>query len=314
MEISLDLQGRLIHLEAMPPELESSPDAPRKVLPDWRSVFGAAGLDLAQFQSTEPLWNSLASADTRVAWIGKYPGTTFPLRIEAGGWRGKPVYFKLIGPWTKPNRMPATETTSATKIMHIVLAFAGTTLLAGAFLLYGVILGLIWAIFFELTYLSQVGDGGAPSLGSTVFLMGSRRVIGAWLWHLANSLQATLAFFFVMFILRVLLRKPWVAAAAFAALWAAIKLQGNPRWTIEAPGYLFVYGVVALMILRFGFITLATGIFVVDLLLNIPITTSPASWYMSGSLFVLATVIAITLWGGFSALGRQAVFRKQLFE
>ena len=186
--------------------------------------------------------------------------------------------------------------------------------LVGRDLLYGVILGLIWAVFFELTYLSQVGDGGAPNLGSTVFLLGSRRVIGAWLWHLANSLQATLAFFFVMFILRVLLRKPWVAAVAFAALWAAIKLQGNPRWVIEAPGYLFVYGVVALMILRFGFITLATGIFVVDLLLNIPITTSPASWYMSGSLFVLASVIAIILWGGFSALGRQAVFRKQLFE
>jgi hypothetical protein len=66
--------------------------------------------------------------------------------------------------------------------------------------------------------------------------------------------------------------------------------------------------------LRFGFITLATGIFVVDLLLNIPITANLADWYMGGSLLVLATVIAITLWGGVTALGGHKVFREQLFE
>ena len=107
-----------------------------------------------------------------------------------------------------------------------------------------------------------------------------------------------------MFILRVLLRKPWLAALAFVALWVGIKLQGNPHWMLNLPGFLVVYGVAAFMILRFGLITLATGIFVVDLLLTIPITTNPASWYMGGSLFVLATVVAMTLWGGFTALGR----------
>ena len=413
VEVSLDPHGRLIHLEAMPPEVETNRDVTVIPVPDWKSAFSAAGLEMAQFEPSKPLWNSLASADTRAAWTGRYPGTWLPLRVEAGAWRGRPVYFRLIGPWTKPGRMPST-TSTANKLMQIALASIGIALLAGAALLawhnylrqrtylqgawrlgigifglemaiwifqahfvpaigslglfvmamcgsfffaavictvylaldpyvrrhwphaiiswtrlmagevrdplvgrdllYGVILGLIWAIFFELTYVSQIGAGGSPNLGSMAFLMGTRRVVGAWLWHLANSLQATLAFFFVMFILRVLLRRPRVAAIAFTVLWTGIKLQGNPHWMLEAPGYLFVYGVVAFMILRFGFVTLATGIFVVDLLLNIPITTSPASWYMSGSLFVLATVIAITLWGGYTALGGQTFFREQLFE
>ena len=413
-EISLDPQGRLIRWEVMPPEFETSHDATATAPPDWKFVFGAAGLDLGQFQPAKPLWNSLASADTRAAWTGRYPGTLFPLRVEAGAWRGKPVYFELIGPWTKFDRMPPTGPSIAGKFMQVVVAFGGIALLVGAAwlawrnylhqktylqgawrlgvvtfslemviwmfeshlvpsigglglfvlalcasffvagitctvylaldpyvrrrwphaiiswtrlmagklrdplvgrdLLYGVILGLIWAVFFELTYVSQIGEGGPPNLGSTVFLMGTRRVIGAWFWHLANSLQATLVFFFVMFILRVLLRRPWVAAVAFTALWTGIKLQGSPRWMMEAPGYLFVYGVVAFMILRFGFVTLATGIFVVDLLLNIPITTSPARWDMSGSLFVLATVVAMILWGGFIALGRQKLLGERLFE
>jgi hypothetical protein len=84
---------------------------------------------------------------------------------------------------------------------------------------------------------------------------------------------------------------------AFVILWTGIKLQDNPHWIRNTPGCVVVYSVVAYMILRFGFITLATGIFVVDVLLTIPITTSPASWYMSGSLFAIAGVIAITLWG-----------------
>src|ERR1700677_3100290 len=30
---------------------------------------------------------------------------TRPLRVEAAAYRGKPVYFNLVSPWTKPDRM-----------------------------------------------------------------------------------------------------------------------------------------------------------------------------------------------------------------
>ncbi len=413
VEVTLDPKGQLVHLEAIPPELQTAPNTPQVPPPDWKSMFTAAGLDLADFQPTTPLWNSLASADTRAAWTGTYPGTSLPLRIEVGALRGKPVYFKQIGPWTKPSRMTS-DTSNGNKAAHVMLAIVGALLLIGACLiawrnylrqktdlqstlrlgavifslemviwlfqahfvptvgslglfflavssalffaaitctlylalepyvrrhwphaiiswsrvmtgklrdplvgrdlLYGVILGLIWAIAFEITYTAAVRQNVSPNLSSTVFFLGARHVIGYWLWHLTNSLQATLTFFFVMFILRVLLRKPWLAALAFVALWVGIKLQGNPHWMLNLPGFLVVYGVAAFMILRFGLITLATGIFVVDLLLTIPITTNPASWYMGGSLFVLATVVAMTLWGGFTALGGQKVFREQFFE
>jgi len=34
---------------------------------------------------------------------GTWPGTTRPLRVEAAAFQGKPVFFSLIGSWTKPS-------------------------------------------------------------------------------------------------------------------------------------------------------------------------------------------------------------------
>jgi hypothetical protein len=43
---------------------------------------------------------------SRAAWTGSYAhAPEVPLRIEAASWRGRPVYFQVIGPWSKPERM-----------------------------------------------------------------------------------------------------------------------------------------------------------------------------------------------------------------
>ena len=82
---------------------------------DWKLLFDAAGLDPAQFQSATPTRLSLAAFDERAAWTGTWPGTDFPLRVEAAAWRGKPVFFHLSGPWTTPDR---TEYDNVTRGQH----------------------------------------------------------------------------------------------------------------------------------------------------------------------------------------------------
>jgi hypothetical protein len=67
-------------------------------------------------------------------------------------------------------------------------------------------------------------------------------------------------------------------------------------------------------VLRFGFIALATGMFSVDLLLNIPITTHLSSWYLGGSLFVMLTVIGLAVWGFYVSLAGQKIWKESLFE
>jgi hypothetical protein len=65
VHVELDPQGRLIHFLAIPPEVESSATAASSPI-DWSALFAFAGLDQRQFQSTQPVWNTLAGGDTRV--------------------------------------------------------------------------------------------------------------------------------------------------------------------------------------------------------------------------------------------------------
>ena len=105
--LTLDPQGRLLEFNAVPPQLQE----PAKTSPpvDWSLLFNAAGLVPSKLQPAEPLWTSLSTSDVRVAWTGTWPGSGRPLRIEAAALRGKPVAFRMIGPWTKPGRMPSTR-------------------------------------------------------------------------------------------------------------------------------------------------------------------------------------------------------------
>ena len=413
VEITLDPRGRLTHLTAIPPQLEPVADglAPS---PNWKALFDAADLDFSRFQPVQPTWNSLGSADSRAAWTGLYPGTSLPLRVEAGAWRGKPVYFELIGDWTKPGRMPPPADKLTTRLIQIGLSIVGVCLLlaaallarrnyhrgkadvegawklgillfclqlatwvfsthfvpsVGSFglfwlalsaalfisgvvcmlylaiepfvrrhwphaiiswsrimadkvrdplvgrdLLYGILFGLAWSIIFQFTFLARMRLGGMPSLPSTSFMLGARHLVGTWFWHVSSSVQATLVFFFLMFVLRVLLRKPWLAATAFVAIWLAIKLADSHQMATDSVGFLAIYVLAAFMIVRFGFITLAAAIFTVDLLLSIPLGLNPTSWYMSGSLFVLVTVAAMAVWGAYTALGGQKILKEQFFE
>ena len=123
ININLDAQGRLSYLQVIPDEIQSDPSPAPPV--DWKLLFAAAGLDAAQFHSAEPTRLSLAAFDERAAWTGSWPNSDLPLRIEAAAWRGKPVFFDLIGPWTTPERTQYEKQTPgqhASQILQVILA------------------------------------------------------------------------------------------------------------------------------------------------------------------------------------------------
>jgi predicted Ser/Thr protein kinase len=134
VKVELDLSGRLVYFEAVPPEQEKL--APAGSPPDGAALLTAAGLDPARFQRADPEWVPLAAFDQRAAWVGTYPDDPNPLRVEAASWRGKLVYFHLISPWTRAARLQPKQSTRAEKIGQgigltiLVLIVAGACLLA----------------------------------------------------------------------------------------------------------------------------------------------------------------------------------------
>jgi serine/threonine protein kinase len=412
INLELDPDGRLLSFQAIPPQKEENPQPSRP--PDWLPLFTSAGLDPAQFHSVESVWDSLASADTRAAWDGVWPASSRPLHIEAASHRGKPVYFALTGPWTKPERMKKADQTRANKLSQIIglfvalIIFVGGLLLAyrnysrgrsdrqgalrlaslvfalqlticffrshfvltldtvgllilalstglfvsafiwmlyialepyvrrnwpqtiiswtrflsghfrdplvGRDLLFGVILGICWGFVFELGSLFQIHAGARPNLASTEFLQGTRETVAVCLSSIVSSIQTTFIFFFLIVLLRVLVKNRWLAASIFVLLFTLPKVLGSDHPLMELPVWLFIYGVAAFAMVRFGLIVLALGVLTVDALLNVPITLDFSNWYAARSLSVLLCFMVIAAWGFYTSLGGQRLWKEDIFD
>ncbi len=129
IRVDLDHAGRLVFLEAVPPQREQTPTRPAAV--DWNPLFELAGLNADSLQATDPLWNWLSAADTRAAWTGTWPESGRPLRVEAAALGGRPVAFMVAGPWTEPWR-EAVDDSGGFELNLVVLFALAFGILAGA--------------------------------------------------------------------------------------------------------------------------------------------------------------------------------------
>jgi hypothetical protein len=89
--VHTDTSGRLVMLRAFAPEREPSPGSGV----DPRRLFEAAGLDIGRFDPVEPRFAAWSPIDERAAWRERLAGTGEPLLVEAGWWRGRPVFFGM---------------------------------------------------------------------------------------------------------------------------------------------------------------------------------------------------------------------------
>jgi serine/threonine-protein kinase len=100
IRLKLDPEGHLRTFQAVPPDRDPQTTPPPE--PDWSRLFALGGFDQAVFKPVEPSWVPRMYADSRAAWEGidpRMPGVT--LRLEAAAYRGRPIFFRTIEPWTR---------------------------------------------------------------------------------------------------------------------------------------------------------------------------------------------------------------------
>ena len=342
-----------------------------------------------------------------------WPGSSRPLRVEAASFQGKPVFFRLIGDWTKPTRMVSTERKSfgqqAQRIIFLlvlifglggaallarrnylrgrgdregalrlamvmfllemglflcrshlatigdaiglgIVAISGALFMAGAiWLLYmavepwvrrlwpksiiswsrllagnwrdpvvgrdillGVALGMVWIMVFQLRYIPIMRMGASPGFGSTDALLGGRAALGAWLRQWPQSIQSTLMFFLLLLGLRAILRKEWIAAIVFIAIFAVPRGIDSHYRMIELPTQVLVYAIAVLIVIRFGLVPLAVAIFTINMTEGIPFSADLSTWYMTTSILALLSLLIITGWGFYHSLGGQKVWKLEM--
>ncbi|HEY0875549.1 MAG TPA: serine/threonine-protein kinase [Vicinamibacterales bacterium] len=131
--VTLDDQGRLLEYAWVPPQFDQELEDGAV---DWAPLFGAAGLDMAQFTEVTPQWTPLVFAERRQAWEG--PSGSLPdiqVRVEGASYGARAAAFKVIGPWTEPSRMGGSTTTPSQRALTLVGTVLVIVLLSGAGLL-----------------------------------------------------------------------------------------------------------------------------------------------------------------------------------
>jgi len=202
--VYLDTRGRLWQLHVVPPQVEDSGGLWSS--PDWSALFTEAGLDPAAFKADEPTWTPRFYADSRAAWEGVHPQRSdLRLHVEAAAHLGRPVYFEVLGPWSKPLRMEPLDTggqgsvAETIAVVVLLLIFLLGVLVArrnlrlgrgdrrGAFTLglyFFLTNTLVWALTAHHvpSLAREVWGNLVPGLGEALFQAG-------WVWLLYIALE-----------------------------------------------------------------------------------------------------------------------------
>ncbi len=414
--IRLNPRGRLTQLIAVPPQVEKPSGVATS--PDWAPLFSAAGLDPTKWPPAQPMWTPPVYSDTRAAWTGSLAERPdIPMRLEASAYRGKPVYFELIGPWTRPARMQPYQLTGGERAGLVILVIlllsvpVGGALLArrnlrlgrgdrlGASRLAVFVFGawtvawffgahhvpnsdelwlfiefLVWALAWScflwglyialepyvrrrwpatLVSWSRLLAGGFrdPLVGRDIlagcFLAPFSTVVGRLVWFVfswlgyppaqpdsgpqwqflgARTIVADVAlslmqapFFwltalFVLFLLRVLLRKQWAAAVAWVLLPTVLVAAVSRFDPVQVLGALIFFGLAVFVMIRFGLLALVANFMVYSILTTYPLTTQGSAWYAGISLAGILLIAAMAFYGFYTSLGGRSVFGGAVLE
>jgi predicted Ser/Thr protein kinase len=409
VRVRTDPDGHLVQFEAVPPQVEPPAPAPAAQF-DWNTLFRAAGLNPAQYQPAEPTWTPLANWDSRAAWTGTDAASGSNIRVEATAWRGKPVSFRVIGPWTRPERMQAAESgqdgTQIGVLVVIYLALTGACFIAwhnirtgkgdrrGASTfawIYFICMaaarmldahhtpsleelnvfwksisvaalnaGAIWVFYIALEpwvrrrwphtmiswsrYVSKGirdplvgrdillgagfgclvalieavtiaahGQGVEPLTPVLQPLMGLRPTIAAALDTFTGSFFDPVILLFLLFVLRVILRKQWLAAVVCVLLVTVVfKSSGIINPWIDVPAILIIGALNIGVLLRYGMLALIVVDVISEYLLGLPRTFDFSAWYAGIGLAPLVAVALVAIFGFRTSLAGRPVLREDL--
>jgi serine/threonine-protein kinase len=188
--------------------------------------------------------------------------------------------------------------------------------LVGRDVLIGTAYGVLLALFESSDNLLLPLFGGLPpepGTPSMETLLGIRPVLGFVMAYTWIYVLYALGIFFILFLLRFLVRKDWVAALVIVFLGAVSNTGGDYAWVTflaSAVIWLSIYVVLR----RFGVLALVVGLVVQNMLVVFPMTSHLSRWYASGAVTGMVTIVAIALLAFYYALAGQRLFSAESLD
>jgi hypothetical protein len=141
--------------------------------------------------------------------------------------------------------------------------------------------------------------GLAPALGAIASIHG---------WDLFELFIGIM----MLLVLRLILRKTWIAMIVFSVL---VTVLFNPGMGHPAPyliSMLIMMFLFWFVLFRFGLLSLMVGYSVSHLLRYMPLTFDLTSWYAYATLLTLFITVGVAAWGFRTALGGRTLFRDEI--
>jgi hypothetical protein len=163
----------------------------------------------------------------------------------------------------------------------------------GRDILVGSAVSCLWRIMFDLQHVWVPNP--KPSMASEELLIGFRAAVGEVVENVPHAIRDTLVFFFAIFLLRILLRREWLAAVAFTLLFVGIGVASGSSAT-DLFFTAVVYGSFALVTIRFGLLALASLILMDGTIGDIPASFDVSAWYYPHFIAILIGASLMVVW------------------
>jgi serine/threonine protein kinase len=176
----------------------------------------------------------------------------------------------------------------------------------GRDLVVGILAGIFWTVADRVEILVPGWMGRVPTSPDANFfhggLSGLRFISAGIPLNVVIFVSLSLFCFFVFFLIRLLLRKEWLAvlvALLLVSLFSALGNQDHP--VLNAAFEVVLWGMALLILIRFGLLPLMVALCINNLLEVSPLTTHLSAWYAGSTIFAFSVIVALAIFGFYTS-------------
>jgi hypothetical protein len=181
------------------------------------------------------------------------------------------------------------------------------------------LIGIVAGLFHGTVSISRrtlgalaTGDAAEPYSGAIVLAGVPAGGVAHFLSNVSNGIVTALSLMTVLVILTIVLRRRWLAVAAFyAIMFFAFRAASAELWTI--PIFAVIAGVFTVVVARFGLLSTAAMQIAFAVIYFAPLPDAFA-WYTARGLTTVILLSACAIWAFFTSLGGQRAFAANVLD
>jgi serine/threonine protein kinase len=176
----------------------------------------------------------------------------------------------------------------------------------GRDLTFGLLAGVCGFVASRVEIMVPGWMGKMPTQPAIVFahdtFSGLRFMLGGILINIVIFVSVSLFYFFLFFLIRLVLRKEWLAVVLTLLLVSLLTaLEGSDHPLVDVTFDVLIWGIALLLLIRHGLLPLMVSLCTYNLLDVYPLTSHLSAWYAGPTLFVCSFILAVAIFGFYTS-------------